>query len=114
MASILRKVFLSATHTHTAPLMREGVYRIPEDVIQPTEYVEFLADKVADMIEQAWAGRKAGSVSWGLGHAVVAQNPAHRVPEWHFADVRLDRPVELQGHRGLRGSRRRGAVFLEW
>ena len=69
-----RKVFLSATHTHTAPVLREGVYRIPEDVIQPTEYVEFLAEKVADIIEQAWASRQAGAVSWGLGHAVVAQN----------------------------------------
>jgi hypothetical protein len=69
-----RKVFLSATHTHTAPVLREGVYRIPEDVIQPTEYVEFLAGKVADIIEQSWTGRKTGAVSWGLGHAVVAHN----------------------------------------
>lgn len=71
----VRKVFLSATHTHTAPVMREGVYNIPkEGVIQPSEYVEFLTDQLSDLIEQTWKSRKPGAVSWGLGHAVVAQN----------------------------------------
>jgi len=71
----VRKVFLSATHTHTAPVMREGVYNIPkEGVIQPREYVEFLTDQLATLIEKTWRARKPGAVSWGLGHAVVAQN----------------------------------------
>lgn len=69
------KIFLSATHTHTAPVMREGSYEIPaEGVIQPNEYVEFLSDQVAKAIEEAWKNRQPGSVGWGLGHAVVAQN----------------------------------------
>ncbi len=71
----VRKVFLSATHTHTAPVMREGVYDIPkEGVTQPREYVNFLTDQLSTLIEKTWKARKPGAVSWGLGHAVVAQN----------------------------------------
>lgn len=70
-----RKVFLSATHTHTAPVMREGVYRIPEEgVTTPTDFTAFLSEKVADLVVEAWDSRSPGSVSWGLGHAMVAQN----------------------------------------
>lgn len=70
-----QKLVLNATHTHTAPVMREGDYEIPkEGVIQPAEYTEFLADRVADAAVQAWNARKPGRAGWGLGHAVVAQN----------------------------------------
>lgn len=69
------KLVMNATHTHTAPVMREDVYDLPADgVMQPQEYVEFLADRVADIVVQAWQSRSAGSVGWGLGHAVVGQN----------------------------------------
>lgn len=69
------KLVMNATHTHTAPVMREGIYELPaEGVMQPTEYVEFLADRVADAAVNAWQARRAGSAGWGLGHAVVAQN----------------------------------------
>jgi hypothetical protein len=71
------KVFLSATHTHTAPVLQEGVYHIPEteiDVMTPAQYIELFVDRVTDAIVEAWQGRKAGAVSWGLGHAVVAYN----------------------------------------
>ncbi|MDF1826274.1 MAG: hypothetical protein P1U68_16630 [Verrucomicrobiales bacterium] len=70
-----RKVFLSATHTHTAPVMMEGNYDIPgEGVTTPAEFVEFLVTKVSDLVEEAWTGREAGEVAWGMGNAVVAQN----------------------------------------
>jgi len=69
------KIFLSATHTHTAPVMRENAYPIPkEGVTQPSEFVALLSDKVATAIESAWNSRKAGAAGWGLGHAVVAHN----------------------------------------
>ncbi len=71
----VEKIFLSATHTHTAPVMLEGVYEIPKEVVmQPSEYVAFFADRVADAIVTAWNSRKSGTVSWGLGYAAVAKN----------------------------------------
>ncbi len=71
----VQKLFVSATHTHTAPVMVEGKYVIPaEGVIQPAEYVEFLVKQVSDAVVKAWKGRKPAGVSWGLGHAVVAYN----------------------------------------
>ena len=70
-----KKLFLSATHTHTAPVMREGAYELPaEGVMQPKDYVEFLVKQVADAAVTAWRSRKPGRVGWGLGHAAVALN----------------------------------------
>lgn len=68
------KLFLSATHTHTAPVTEVGAYEIPPEIMQPEEYVEFLADRVADAVVEAWTSRAPASVGWGLGHAAVAQN----------------------------------------
>lgn len=69
------RIWLSGTHTHTAPVMIEGLYQIPaEGVMQPPEYVEFAAARISKAIEQAWKNRESGGVSWGLGHAVVAHN----------------------------------------
>ena len=70
-----RKLFLNGTHTHTAPVLLEDKYRIPnEGVMQVEQYQSFLAERVADAIARAWDGRRAGSVTWGLSHAVVAYN----------------------------------------
>ena len=38
------------------------------------EYRAFLVERIAEAIERAWNSRKPGSVTWGLGHAVVACN----------------------------------------
>ncbi len=69
------KIILSGTHTHTAPVVETGMYRIPKDgVMQVDEYRSFLADRVAAAVGQAWQGRRAASVTWGLSHAVVGYN----------------------------------------
>ena len=71
----INKLFLNATHTHTAPVMSEGVY--PEqgkEVMTPDEYVDFLLERVSDAVIEAWENRKPGGVSWALGHAVVGHN----------------------------------------
>jgi len=75
----VQKLFLSATHTHTAPVVGDKLndwsYAIPKQgVVQVEQYQKFLAQRIAEAIERAWKGRKPGSVSWGLGHAVVAYN----------------------------------------
>lgn len=69
------KLFLNGTHTHTAPALLLDKYPIPkEGVIQVEQYRSFLTQRIADAIVQAWARRSAGSVTWGLSHAVVAYN----------------------------------------
>ena len=70
-----KKLFLNGTHTHTAPVLLLDKYPIPsEGVIQVEQYRSFLAQRLADAIVQAWNGRRAGSVTWALSHAVVAYN----------------------------------------
>lgn len=71
----VNKLFMSATHTHTAPVTRDGVYVIPDDgVIKPPEYVEFLYQRLEEAVVEAWQSRKPGGVGWGVGHALVAHN----------------------------------------
>jgi hypothetical protein len=69
------KVFLSGTHTHTAPVLEPGVYVLPKEGVTPIEaYRAVLVERIAEATERAWNSRKPGSVTWGLGHAVVAYN----------------------------------------
>ena len=70
-----RKLFLSATHTHTGPVFEEGLYDIPkEGVLPPSEYTRFFVERVAEAAAKAWQSRQPGAVGWGLGHAVVGHN----------------------------------------
>ena len=70
-----KKIFLSATHTHTAPIMgTNGWHVIPKDVMPVEEYRAFFVRRVAKAIEKAWKGRQPGSVTWGLTDAVGAYN----------------------------------------
>ena len=69
------KLFLAATHTHTAPVTVEGRYTLPsEGIMQPAEYAEFMTDRVADAIVEAWQKRQPGKAGWGQSQAVIAQN----------------------------------------
>jgi hypothetical protein len=71
----VERIVASATHTHTAPALIDGVYAIPASgVMTPPEYVEFFAARVAAAVREAWESRAPCTVGWGMGHAVVAQN----------------------------------------
>jgi len=71
----VKKLLLSATHTHTAPVTRPGVYQIPgTGVVQVEDYCTFAAERISEAIEKAWKGRTPGRFTWGLGHAAVAEN----------------------------------------
>ncbi len=87
----VKKIILSATHTHTAPALTDTdetdlhpyefcgswAYRIPADqqnIIRPLEYMEFLEQKIAAVVERAWQSRQPGEFSFALGHASVARN----------------------------------------
>lgn len=71
----VNKVFLSATHTHTAPVMVEGRYALPKEGVMPVAYyVEFMTTRIADVIVESWNSRKPGTFGFGQGQAVIAQN----------------------------------------
>lgn len=77
----VRKVIVSATHTHTAPVTSEIpeetliTYPIPkEGVMQPAEYTAFLVERMSQAAVQAWTSRKPGGVSWTLGFAQIGEN----------------------------------------
>ena len=75
---MVRKIFLNATHTHTAPVMDNDInsafrYEIPkEGVLQVDEYNSFFVKRIAETIVKAWNERHPGIVSWGMSHAAVA------------------------------------------
>ena len=73
----LQKLFLSATHTHTAPVTTDGKYALPEDgsVMRPSDYTAWMTARIADGVAEAWAKREpGGKVAWGQSQAVIAQN----------------------------------------
>ena len=76
----VRKVIVSATHTHTAPVtseIREETlihYPIPPGIMRPEDYTTFLVERMAQAALKAWQGRKPGGVSWTTGFAMVGEN----------------------------------------
>ena len=76
----MRKVIVSATHTHTAPVTSEIkeetliAYPIPPGIMTPKEYTAFLVERMAQAAVKAWQGRKPGGVSWTMGFAMVGEN----------------------------------------
>src|SRR6187402_1844270 len=58
-----QKVFLNATHTHSAPY---------PDVT--TEYGKFLLSRLCEVAIGAWGSRATAGVSWGLEYAVTGHN----------------------------------------
>ncbi|MBR91071.1 MAG: hypothetical protein CMO66_07400 [Verrucomicrobiales bacterium] len=72
----LKKLFLNATHTHSGPVTHAMDWYTVNDagVMKPASYVDFMLQKIAAAIEQAWKNRAPGGVGWGLGHAVVGSN----------------------------------------
>lgn len=69
------RIIMNGTHTHTAPGLRDGLYPpMPAGVMTSAEYAEFFADRVADAVKEAWANRRPGGISFGLGTAVVGHN----------------------------------------
>lgn len=109
----LKKLVLSGTHTHSAPIMGYfggGVsYDIPKDVVQPEEYMEFLVGRLAEVIPKAWQARKPGLAGWGLGHAVVAQNRRAVYADGHAT---MYGKTSTPDFRGLEGYEDHGVEIL--
>ena len=74
-------IFISATHTHTAP-DHPGIISklywprldLPDDVISEEAYGNLLIERISEAAIEAWKKRKPGALSWGKGHAVVGFN----------------------------------------
>ena len=50
----VEKIFLSATHTHTAPVMLEGRYVLPsEGIMQPAAFADWMTSQVSDVAVEA-------------------------------------------------------------
>ncbi len=82
-------IFLSATHTHSAPLAGFKKRYLPENknkkkephpygaelnAMDPEKYVDWAGKQIAKAVNEAWQKRKPGGIGYGLGHAVVARN----------------------------------------
>jgi hypothetical protein len=96
-----RKIFLSGTHTHTAPVLLLDKYPIPkEGVMQVEQYRSFLVKRVSDAVVQAWRRRSNGSVTWGLSHAVVAYN---RRAVYSDGSARMYGKTDIEKFRNIEG-----------
>ncbi|HEX7901155.1 MAG TPA: hypothetical protein VF950_25580 [Planctomycetota bacterium] len=106
----LRKLLLSATHTHTGPVTDDGWYDVTEEgVMKPAEYVDFFLGRAAEAVVDAWSGRKPGGVTWGLGYAVVGLNRRMTYADGKAAMYgRNDRP----DFRGVEGGEDHGVESL--
>ncbi|MEO9021496.1 MAG: hypothetical protein ABI237_12595 [Ginsengibacter sp.] len=70
------KIILTATHTHTAPVLGNEnlVYPIPPEIMQIDTTLKFVAERISTAIEKAWKTRQPGSVTWGLSYAAIGYN----------------------------------------
>jgi hypothetical protein len=97
----IAKVFLNATHTHTAPVMLSGRYVLPETgIMQPAEFVDWLTTRLADAVAKAWTNRAPGKVAWGQSHAVIAQN---RRPFYANGTAKMYGNTNSSTFRGIEG-----------
>jgi hypothetical protein len=100
-----RKLFINATHTHTAPILPKktwGWYEIPkEGLMQPEEYLEFLVARIVEAAAEAWEKRQPAQVSWALGQAIVGHN---RRPTYFdgkakmYGDATKDNFKDIEGY----------------
>ena len=64
----VQNIVLTATHTHTAPVLRPGTPGIPvnDHTMTVEETIAYLADKISDGIVAAWKSLAPGKMSYGL------------------------------------------------
>lgn len=97
----VKKLVLSATHTHTAPVLLENIYKVDDpNVMTPNAYVDFLVLRVADAAEAAWKSRRPAKAGWGMSHAVVAYNRRSYFEDGHH---QMYGNLAVDGFRGLEG-----------
>jgi len=104
------KLVVSATHTHTAPEVRDEAYDLPPDgIVRPSQYRVLLVDHLAEVAAAAWNARKPGFAGWGLGHAVVAQN---RRAVYKFGEAKMYGATNTANFRSIEGYEDHGVEVL--
>ncbi len=124
------KVFLNATHTHTAPAFgnrsqdREAAFAkehgwdlpsawadwgIELAALPGVECREFAAARIAGAVERAWKSRKPGGIGFGLGSAVVGHN---RLTVYDSGKSQLYGPTERRDFSHLEGYEDHGVGLL--
>ena len=74
------KLFINATHSHTAPGLVDNEYgdlydtSYDKGVMLPSEYETFFIEKVSEAVIKAWKEKQSGAFSWGLGNAFLSHN----------------------------------------
>lgn len=83
----IQKLFLAATHTHSAPVLKQDAYdeKSYGDAMQPKDYLPLLYERMAAAVVKAWESRAPGACAWGLGHAVVGHNRRLAYADGHAA-----------------------------
>ncbi|NQT52042.1 hypothetical protein HQ576_08325, partial [bacterium] len=103
------KIFISVTHTHTAPVVQIGNFTVPEGVMTIEEYCEFFAHRVSQAIVQAFKSLRPASVAWGLGYAQVAYN---RRATYLDGRSQMYGPTRRPDHKGPEGPEYNGIPAL--
>ena len=69
-------IIMNTTHTHTSGTQGKTPEKTPDgkDIYPGEKFVEFLTDRCAEAICEAWDNRKPGGVAYGYGYAVVAHS----------------------------------------
>jgi len=89
------KVFISATHTHTAPATIDANWEDQgPEVMRPSEYGDLFVERTAACVAQAWQGRQPGSFAFGRGRAAVGFNRRQ---------VKLDGSSQMYGDTNTEG-----------
>lgn len=108
------KILLNANHTHTGPGFIDGaydVYDVSKDkgVMKASEYADFFLERVAKAAVEAWKARKAGAMSWGLGHAVVGMN---RRATYFDGSAKMYGATNAENFAGIEGYEDHGVEML--
>ena len=69
----VNKLFMNATHTHSAPPTELNTENDVEEGkgMTAAEFRVLFLERASEAVIEAWNGRKQGGISWGLGQAVV-------------------------------------------
>lgn len=69
-------IIMNATHAHTSGEMNETPEKTPdgEPIYSGVKYRDFVADKCAEAIVEAWQNRSDGGMAYGYGYAVISHS----------------------------------------